>query len=434
MKRRASLMSIVILIFIISGYGFASAEVYNLDDCINIAAKNNYGVIAARNTYDAARGEVYTAWGSLFPTISISAVASQGWSARPKLDPTSGRLLTKYDTYSGSIELGRTYAGFGLYNYADIKKKYHDRGSSFYGFVGATSQLVLNVKSSYYDLLKASMLLDVSKDAVKRGEERLRVVQSKYDLGSASMSDVLKAKVQYGSDRLDLVSKTNAYNLAKANLAYLIGIDVNKDFDVDKELPERKIDITFDAALDEALLNNPDFKKANFELAGARDQKLMAYSNFLPSVRLGLSHGTSVTRFSDFLQFRNEFADWRIFASLNFNIFNGASDYAALLASKKNVNTNEQALKDTENKVALDVKQAFLDIEQSDEAKKLAGESVSAAQEDLNLVKEKYNLGAATILEVLDAEVSLKQAQTDQVQAIFDYNLAISKLESVLGR
>ncbi len=53
------------------------------------------------------------------------------------------------------------------------------------------------------------MLLDVSGEAVKRGEERLRVVQSRYDLGSASMSDVLKAKVQYGNDKLDLVSKTN---------------------------------------------------------------------------------------------------------------------------------------------------------------------------------------------------------------------------------
>ena len=59
---------------------------------------------------------------------------------------------------------------------------------------------------------------------------------------------------------------------------------------------------------------------------------------------------------------------------------------------------------------------------------------VAAAQEDVNLAREKYNLGAATILEVLDAEVSLKQAQTNQVQALFDYNLAISRLEKAMGR
>jgi len=61
-------------------------------------------------------------------------------------------------------------------------------------------------------------------------------------------------------------------------------------------------------------------------------------------------------------------------------------------------------------------------------------ESVAAAQEDLNIVKEKYNLGAATIIEVLDAEVSFKQAQVNQVQALFDYNLAVSRLEKVMGR
>ena len=51
----------------------------------------------------------------------------------------------------------------------------------------------------------------------------------------------------------------------------------------------------------------------------------------------------------------------------------------------------------------------------------------------MNLVQEKYNLGAATILELLDAQVSLITAQNDKVQSEFDYNLAVAKLENVMG-
>jgi len=437
MRRGALFTTIISFLLVLSSYGFLYAETYSLDKCIETALKNNYGVVAAKNGYDAARGDVYTAWGALFPIISISSQASQNWSGYPYTEPGTGRQISgvlKTNSYSGALSFGQSYRGLGLYNYSYIRKKYHDKGSSLNGYMGARSSLVYNVKQNFYSLLKAKMLLDVSQDAVKRGEERLRVVQSRFDLGSASMSDVLKAKVQYGSDRLDLVSKTNAFKLAKANLAYMMGIDVNREFEVDEQLPERTVDISFGEGLNEAYSKNPDYRKARFNLYSAQDQKVLAYSNFLPSLSVGLTHSTSVDTLSNLTRFSRSDANYRIYASLNFNIFNGISDYAALRAARKNVETVQQALKDTENKVALDLKQSFLDIEQSEETKKLADESVAAAQEDLNLVKEKYNLGAATILEVLDAEVSLKQAQTNKVQAIFDYNLAISKLESVLGR
>lgn len=425
------------LIFVLFASGSVYAEVYTLDKCLETALRNNYGVIAARNSYDAARGEVYTGWGDLLPSISVSARANQSWSGFERWDELSQQFISgaqRVYSYSGNLNFSRTYPGLGLYNYANLRKKYHDRGSSFHNYVRARSDLILAIKDGYYNLLKAKMLLDVAEDAVKRGEERLRVVQSRYDLGAASMSDVLKAKVQYGNDKLDRLSKTNAFKLAGANLAYSMGIDVNRDFEVAEEMPERYIDISFGDAFSEALSRNPDYRKARFDLYGARDQKLMAYSNFLPSLSVGLSHSTNVDKFAELTDFKMPNASYYLYASVNFNIFNGASDYATLRASQKNVDTYEQNLEDTQNRVALEIKQAFLDIEQSEEAKKLAEESVAAAQEDLNLVKEKYNLGAATILEVLDAEVSFKEAQTNRVQAIFDYSLAISRLEKAMGR
>ena len=437
MKREIRLLAVILPLILFSGYSQVSAEVYTLDKCIETALRNNYGVIAAKNSYDAARGEIYTAWGNFLPGINVSARANQSWSGFSYYDVDARKAISgaqKTNSYSGALSFSQNYGGLGLYTYANLRKKYHDRGSSFNSYVSANSTLILNVKEYYYNLLKARMLLDVATDAVRRGEERLRVVQSRYDLGAASMSDVLKAKVQFGNDKLDFVSKTNVYKLALANLAYTMGVDVTREIEVAEEMPERGLDIEFNSALNEALSQNPDYRKARFDLYGAQDLKLMAYSSFLPSLSLGLSHSTNVDKFADLTDLSMPNASYFLYASLNFNIFNGASDYANLRAARRNVETYELNFKDTKNRVALELTQAYLDIEQSEEAKKLAEESVAAAQEDLNLVREKYKLGAATILEVLDAEVSLKQAQTNRVEAIFDYSLAISRLEKVIGR
>jgi len=431
-------VSIAVSLLIIFGISSEiKAETYTLDQCIDIALKNNYGVIAAENSYDDARIGVYSAWGSLFPSISISSGANRSWAGFTFSEPNTGIEVSGGVTtnrYTGSLNFSNTFAGLGLYNYASIKKSRSDKASSFYNYVKSQKDLVFDVKRGYYDLIKARMLLDVAKEAVRRGEERLRAVQSRYDLGSASMSDVLKAKVQYGNDRLDLVSKTNDYKLAQANLAYTMGIDVNREFEVDEDISERDINISFESAFKEALSKNPEYKKARFDLASARSTNTMALSRFLPSLTLGLSHSTSVDEFSDLTGFQRDNASYFLYASLNFNIFNGLSDYANLRSAKYAVSTSEEYFKNTKNSVALEIKRSFLDLERAREARKLAEESVAAAQEDLNLVKEKYNLGAATILEVLDAEVSFKQAQTSHVEVLFDYNLAVSQLEKALGR
>jgi outer membrane protein TolC len=420
---------IAIIIFL-AGQGSVFAETYSLDQCIETALQNNYGIVAARNNYDVARGQVYTAWGDFLPTISINANANRNWPAF--FDVYLQKFRT--DSYSGSLLFFQTYGGLGLSQYANLRRRYNERGSAFYNLSSAHSELVQQVKENYYDLLRTRMLVDVASDAVRRGEERLRVTQSRYDLGSASMSDVLKAKVQFGNDRLDLVTQTNSHKLAQANLAFTMGIDVNREIEVDENFPRREFDISFDQTLSEALSNNPDYRKAGFDLGVAKDLRLISYANLLPSLTLRLRHRTYVAEFGSLTDFKGRDASYEAYAGLDFNIFNGFNDYAQVRAARRNVDTNEQALRDTENRVALELKQAFLDIEQSEEAKRLADESVAAAQEDLNLVREKYNLGAATILEVLDAEVSLKEAQTSRVEAIFNYNLAISRLEKVLGR
>ncbi len=413
----------------------AGAEPYTLEKCIDLALQNNFEIISAKNTYDAARWNVYTAYGQLLPSISVSADRTESWS--PFYRRIKGVYIPGAGTsteFGGSISLVQNYAGLGLATYADIKNKNSQKRSYYYGYLNTRNELIQSVKESYYNLIKTKMLEDVAKDAVRRGEEQLRAAQSRYDLGSASLSDVLKARVLRGNAKLDLITASNNFSLAKADLNYKMGVDVANDIEVIEDLPQRSFDLTYEYVLAEALANNPSLRKAKADLSLAKSELLMAKANYLPSLRFYLQHSTNVEESNRLLDFKKNDANYFFGITLSYNLFNNFNDLSSLMATKKYVSTQNENVDNFKNAVALEVKQAFLNVQQNLEKLNLNQESVAAAQEDLNIVNEKYNLGAATIIEVLDAEVSFKQAQINQVQALFDYNLAISNIEKVMGR
>jgi outer membrane protein len=419
-------LGIAVVVLLLSTAALVNAEIYSLDKCIEIAVQRNASIVAAKNNFEASKFYVYNSYGRLLPSVSITTSQSEYW------EPQYG----KSQSASGGITFRESFGGFGLANYADIKGQRAQRNSNYYGYVGTRQTIILAVKDAYYNLIKTAMLVDVANDAVKRGDEQLKVAQSRYDLGSAALTDVLKAKVLRSNAKLDLITAQNNYKLAKANLNSVMGIDISQEFDVNQDLPANSVEITYDQALNQALTDNASYKKSSYDMAVAKSELCAAKTNFLPDLSFTVNYGTGANKY--FNLFNNDYmapnATRSVGFSVSYNLFNNLGDVASLVAAKKGMNTAKVKYENSRNDVTLEVKQAFLDVQQNKEKITLNDESVAAAQEDLNIVREKYNLGAATIIEVLDAEVSFKTAQTNKVQALFDYNLAISRLEKAMGK
>lgn len=429
---RQTLLIVIMFVFTLILVVPGTAETYTMEKCIETALQRNIGIISAQNTYDASKWSVYSAWGNLLPTLSVSAGRSE--SGAEAEDYNTGIFGTSVVSYSAGMSMGRSFSGLGLGTYASIKQNQAQKKSNYFSLVDTRDELILSVKEAYFNVVKTKMLVDVQVDAVRRGEEQLKVAESRYDLGSASLSDVLKAKVSYGNAKLDLISAQNDFEIARANLQYTIGISVAGEIEVVEEFPEKEADISYNEALNEAASRNPSLLKSKSDLDNAKAAHWSARTSFLPSIGYSYSRSTSASEAGDLLSSDNDNTNWSFGLSLSFSIFNGFSDYASLISAGKSVHTSKMSLRDTENSIALEVKQAYLDVQQNTEKLSLNEESVAAAQEDLNIVREKYKLGAATIIEVLDAEVSFKEAQVSQVEAQFDYNLALSRLEKVMGR
>jgi TolC family type I secretion outer membrane protein len=420
----------------------SSPQVYTLDECIQLAEKHNAALIAARQSYNVAKSNVWKGWGALLPSLDSDLTYSRtiyGPSEYPRYDPLLG--TTVIDTsgistskgYSAGISARQSWS-LGGYNFFDIREKKASESSAENSYQLTRQELVLSVKQAYFDVLKSRMLLEIQKEALKRADEQLKIAETRYELGAASYSDVLKAKVQYGDVKLALITSENTVKLAKASLNSWMGQDVNASIDVEENLTKPEFNYSYEDALTDAMRDNPNLKKANFDLNSATAQLGMARSGFFPSLNLSGSYSWSYPELDEIKNIREREYSWRLSASISLNIFDNFQKNYNLSWAKANRNSARENFHQTKRDVALELKQAYLNVEEAQQKINLAQEKVESAEEDLELVQEKYNLGSASILELLDAEVSFKQAESDQVEALYDYNLAVAQFEKAMGK
>jgi len=466
MRRIASFL-LTFMALGLAAEGSAATEL-TLDDCIEIALKNRAAIIRARGADRQAGADRLAALGEFLPTIRASYSYNKGkdWDIFPPNEVTEYYvagldtivLVTDGDTATAiDARYGSTITGY-------VDPPDQDKGPSknwnlsadlalvnvpsWFNYAGASAatararldvlaseqDLIYAVKIVYYAFLASVENVSVQQEAVKRAEEQLKLIQSRFDLGSASKSDVLKQKVQYGNDQLAYLKADNAVIQAKAALAYTIGIDPRQDHQFSSEYRVREYEGTLDDAVTFGLDHNPALLASQKTADQAKHSLRAAKALYLPTLSL----------FADYSKFNGTVSypysqDYgsksRTYGfAVSWNLFDGFSRERQVTSAGVFRNNTLADLADARNLTVRNVKTSYLEIQQLKKQVEVSKENVAAAEEDMKITQEKYNLGAATILDLLDAQVSLKEAQTALIRAEFDLNLSIAKLENAMGK
>ncbi len=451
-----------------------AAELLTLDDCIELALKNRASIIAAKGREQLAGANKRAALGAFLPRVDMSYRYSETSSrdvksdieiqesyisyfldsievydqsgdstfyvtgASPQLDSVSSTILEKnlpnQDRSNKSFGLSANISLFDLSNFFDYAGAKTNLAKAKLDVIGSEQDLIYAVKVSYYSYLAILKNVEVQEQAVERSTEQLKLIQSKYDLGSASKSDVLKQKVQMGNDRLSLLTAQNDVNNGRASLAYTVGLDPNSDVGFSTEYTMREYSGTLQEAMAYGLEHNPRLLSSEKNVDLYRQSVRSRKAKYLPTLTgfgsMSFSDGTQ----GDTAIFNFSSRSTTFGFQVNFNIFDGFIREYNLTNAKVNYNIARAEHSDKRNLTSQSIKAKYLDIERLLEKQKVSQENVDAADEDLKITQEKYNLGAATILDLLDAQVSLKKAHVSLIQADFDLNLAISNLENAMGK
>ncbi|MEZ5359177.1 MAG: TolC family protein [Candidatus Zixiibacteriota bacterium] len=426
MKRIAILLTLLLAL----GCAQAFAKTYTLDECIELAKQTDPDLERYRNLVKTSGMSVWNQAGQFLPSLSFNGGYSKqkSFDAMGELEP-----MQSYDGYSSGLNLNYTLFD-GLQNIWNYLGSRQSKFAADNNLISFESNLKYSVKGSYYLVLKAKRDLEVAEETVKRSEELLKLFEEKYELGSASLSEVLKQKVQYGNDKLTQVRASNDYRLAKYQLAITIGLDPRNDFDIEDIGMSKATVAPLNNLLDEATKSHPSLLSAMAEMSASKYDVRSAWGTYLPSLTLNHRQSWGGNSSSDVLKFDDVNRMTTTTLTLNFTIFDGFSREYNMSRAKATYNNAKSTSFYTKNEVIKIVQDAYLGVQLAEETLAVTEETERSAAEDFELVQTKYNLGAAALWELLDAQVSLKSAQFNKVSAEFDYNLAHAKLMNAMGK
>ncbi len=289
--------------------------------------------------------------------------------------------------------------------------------------------LTFQVKKAFYSLLLAQKMLEIQKESSKIAYEHYRQTKALYEAGAATRFELLQAKVNWQNTKPELLKAQNAVKLARLSLGNLLGIE--DDFDIEGSLAFSPLEISLSALEEFTISHSPTLRAMAARRKAASQGINLARSQFGPTVALSFDYNF---RSQNFNFKANNWEDYYTLAVVvSLPIFSGFSrieDIREATSQYYSAKYGEEALRQgillrlrSAYKRALEAKASYLS----------AKETVKEAREGLRLAKLNYREGLINTLQVDQARLSLKMAEINMFNALYQYNVSLAEIESISG-
>ncbi len=417
-----------------------------LQEAIKIALQRNSNLIISKNNLLGSESNLKSAYGDLLPNFGVSG--SFDWQrsitaggtlinefGQPEEIPASER---DSETYRAGAS-GRWILFDGLANLANVSRSKDDLESAKLSLERQKENIIYQTIELYYAILNFEKLVKVREDNVEFNKKFLEQVQERNRLGSVAIADVYTQQVQLGNAELALIREQNNLEDSKSNLLNFLALDVLKDYgfvNPTDDTPEININ-TFDnqfssveSMVSSALENRKDYKSQIFTVYSAQSGVTIARGGIFPRLSSDFGYGTSANKFDEL--FDNE--SYTFGLTLGIPIFSNFNTDNAIQLAEVSAKNAEENLTTLERQIKIEVKQDFLDFEAAKKGLDVATKNLQSAEENRRINFERYNLGAGTILDVLQSDRDLTQAQSNKINATFEFYRTKDKLLNTLGK
>ncbi|MBN2200947.1 TolC family protein [bacterium] len=415
-------------------------ETLTLDQCKDIALNRNSELVQSRLQLKMTARDEISAFSNFLPTVSGSMGYNHsvaGPSSALRIDPQSGILVPVRDqtvkSWSSSAGLNAQQMLFNGSTIFGFAQATHLKGSAVASADATRQSVILQVMEAYHNLLKKEKLLQAQEETLKQWEESYKRYETLYQVGKVPKSDVLKAKVQLENARLALIQAQSDLTMAGAGLNHVLGFSVDRKIRaLDNLTPVEEL-TPYDAALEKALAAHPALRKSRSDVKASKAALLSTSSRFLPSVYGNAGYSWNNEKFDQVKNMLDTDYNWYMGVSLSLPIFQGFSRIANVSRSNLQVQSARESLAQTERDVALSLHQAYASVQLARQQMAVTKDSEAAAEEDLRLNQEKYDLGSGTMLELITSQAAFTTARNGAIQARYDYMTAVAQLQKAMG-
>jgi outer membrane protein len=407
-------------------FGYAScalaADTLSLDSFVNIAKKQNPQVRISGAALSSSLASQKTARSRLMPQVNASAQAGRSMSQLSA--PQGGNYYSS--NYSAGISGQQLLFDFGK-SYYSTRASSQNVNAAREDAKNALQTVVLNAKTAYFNYCLSKMLYDVAREALAQAAAHLSSATALYEIGKQAKYTVTQAEVDVANASVTVITAKNNVKLAKVQMDVAAGASLGDEPVLTDSLNAAEPDINREEAVSRALESRPELVSLRSRLQAAQLQLKSARTALYPDLNASAGMGYNSGDASAWRQ------DWNVGINLSIPIFEGGALVAAVDQAKAAVDQSSAQLDASVQGVTSEISQNYYSKMEAAERIIATQKLIREAAEGLQLAQERFAAGAASSLEVTDAEATAANAKSSHAQALFDYRVAHAKLLVAIG-
>ena len=421
--------------------GTAFSQELSLDSCKSLALQNNRELKNAQFELDASKQVKKEAFTKYFPTVRADAFAMRATDYMIKqdipqmnlpvydgnpinlLNPTQfayfpGMEIKALDyTNIGTVTAVQPiFAGGRIYNgnkLAELGVELNeDRVQS------SSEDVLLQTESYYWQIVTLKEKRETLNNYQKLLENLYKDVSISYEAGLLQKSDLLKVRLKLNKLKASKLKLENGIILSKMAFCQHLGIEYKETFDIADSLGLNEIPESVYTNYSEALLNRNEYAMLNKAVEAEEIRKKIAIGENLPQVSIGVQG-----LYLDMFEQQNTHGI--LFATVSIPISGWWGSAHKIKEQKIKMEMAQNNLTQKSELMLLQMEKSFKDLNESSHQISIAESSVLQAKEHLKVIVDNYKAGVVSTSDLLEAQLMLRQAENQLVEAKFDYKIKL---------
>lgn len=402
----------------------------DLATAIGFALENNFAIRQARERIRQQEGVVVEVSARQIPNVAADAVYQMNDKSISQSFPSSDRAWQINLTASQVL-----YAGGGVRS--AVRSAKLAREAAMLDLQAVINDSLLQVRTAFYTALLANEKIKVQESNLQLLQEQLKTATDRFEAGTVSSFERLRAEVAVSNAKVPLITARNDFRLSLETLRQLVGFTTNTRDTVRKvptlsgTLAFTPVQFELEQAFEAARANRPDLERLA-KLADAREEGVTtARSGYYPNVA---AFGGWTLRKGGTNDFSDSNNGWLVGVQSQWSIFDGRATAGRVAQARSVLAQTRLSVAEARLAVDVEVRRAHSEWQQATELAEASARVVEQATEAVRLANARYNAGTGTQLDVLQAQVDLTTARTNQVQAFYAYNVAVAALRKAMGQ
>jgi outer membrane protein TolC len=293
----------------------------------------------------------------------------------------------------------------------------------------ARDLVVLGVTGAYLQIVTAQAKVAAARTQVDSANAVYQETADQFQFGTVAQIDVNRSQVESLTQQQRLLSLQDDLGKQKINLARMIGLPANDQYDTTDDVPFSPAPaLTVDDALKQAYEQRADLKAAEAQVRAAERVVSAARDERVPSLAVNADYGEIGTNPGQ------AHGTYTVAATLSIPIWQGGRTEADIEQARATLEQRQAELSDTKGEIEGQIREAYLDLQAAASQVELAQKNIELTQQTLDQTRARLEAGVVINVELVQSEEAVSSAQLDYISSVFAYNVAKLSLARAVGR